>query len=268
MAPKRASSRALWDRHDLGALYEAVPSALRLAIMDANRGPFQEISGRQAHYALMLKGMPGQILDAGCGRGELLNLLRLEGLECWGAEIDPLMVAEARKLGVHVLEMDVLSALRSGRAGHAGRGLCRAGDRAPVPGGYYRAALKLARQKLAPGGRIILETLNPASLGVLAKSYYRDLEHKQPIHPEYLKLLLEMVGFEQVELHYLSPFNENERLPELPPAAEIGLPESARHAFQERLDRLNALLFGMQGLLCHGSPGTSTPSGQEEASYR
>ena len=120
--------------------------------------------------------------------------------------------------------------------------------------------IALTRRKMARGGRIILETINPCSIGAHIKSYWHDLDHKLMIHPDYLKAMLELAGFEEVEIHYLSPFKENEILAELPPAAQLGLSEEARQALQQRLDQLNRLLFGMQDYFVSARQGEPAPS--------
>ncbi len=83
------------------------------------------------------------------------------------------------------------------------------------------------------------------------------MDHKLPLHPEYLKLLLDLAGFEQVELHYSAPFGPEERLADLPPANEIGLTPAAREAVQNTIARLNDRLFGMQDYHVVGRQGTT-----------
>jgi hypothetical protein len=112
---------------------------------------------------------------------------------------------------------------------------------------------------------MILETINPTSFGALAKSYWRDLDHKQPIHPQTLKQLAELAGFERVELHFLHPFSGDERPPAFPPADQLGLPPAAHEALRRRFERLDALLWGMQDYYIVAHQPASVPDSPERA---
>src|ERR1019366_1512244 len=56
----------------------------------------------------------------------------------------------------------------------------------------------LARDKLRPGGKLIMETVNPGSLYVFANAFYIDPTHSRPIHPAYLEFLCREAGFTAV----------------------------------------------------------------------
>jgi hypothetical protein len=155
------------------------------------------------------------------------------------------MIEMCRAAGDYVEQKDALTVLRDVRPASLG-GVFAAQVVEHLFPGELLELLRLARRKLAQGGILLLETLNPSSLGVLAKSYYRDIDHKQPIHPDYLKMLVELAGFEQVQRHDLHPFDEEERIPPLPESDRLGLPPVARQALQDRLDRIDALLHGAQ----------------------
>ena len=230
---------------DLDTFFSSIPKEQRLAAMDVTRGPYDDIRYRQSRYAPLFKGLPGQVLDIGCGRGEFVNMMRYEGIETWGCDTDPAMIEIATREGATAVVMDGLSALRS-VPDHSLGGVFAAQVVEHLFPGVLLELLRLVRQKLAPGGRVVLETLNPATLGVLAKSYYRDLDHKQPIHPQYLKLLMELAGFVEVQLVETAPFGDEDRLADLPPAETLGLAPAARDALQARLDQLNHLLYGPQ----------------------
>jgi len=155
------------------------------------------------------------------------------------------MVEAVRGNGARAYPLDALAVLRAAEPDSLG-GVFAAQVIEHFFPGELLGFLRLAQERLAEGGLLVLESLNPATLGVLAKSCYRDLDHKQPIHPEYLKQLLEAMGFAQVEVHYLMPFSEQERLADLAPAAQLGLPEAARTALQGLIDRLNGAIYGLQ----------------------
>jgi len=232
-------------RHDLGPFLQDLSHEQRLALFEQTRGSYDAIEERQRIYAPLFQNRPGPILDVGCGRGELLSLLDRQGTPCYGADPDPAMVEAVRQSGARAYPLDALAVLREALPGSLG-GIFAAQLIEHLFPGELLGFLRLAQERLADGGLLVLESLNPATLGVLAKSYYRDLDHKQPIHPEYLKLLLEAIGFEQVQVHYQMPFSEQERLPDLAPAAQLGLPEAARTALQGLIDRLNGAIYGPQ----------------------
>lgn len=248
----------LFDRYNLQPLAGLVSGASRLEALDRSRGTYEDIRCRQYPYLAYFEGAPGQVLDVGCGRGEMLHMLRIHGIECWGAETDPQLAQFCRDDGLCVQDQDALTALASAAPGSLGGIFAAQIIEHFFPGELVRF-IALARRKVARGGRILLETLNPGSLGVLAKSYWNDLDHKQMIPPGYLKAMLELAGFEEVEIHYLSPFSVEERLPDLPPAEALGLAGPARQALQDRLDRLNQLLFGMQDYYLIARQGEPAP---------
>ena len=74
------------------------------------------------------------------------------------------------------------------------------------------------------------------------------------------------MGFAQVEVRYLMPFSESERLADLAPAAQLGLPEAARAALQGLIDRLNGAIYGLQDyyLTALKPPPAPTPDARRE----
>ena len=70
---------------------------------------------------------------------------------------------------------------------------------------YLTQMLALAFDKVRPGGRIVLETINPACWVAFFESFIRDLTHVKPIHPETLQYLLQASGFSNVEIVYRAP---------------------------------------------------------------
>lgn len=245
------------DPYDLTAFFHEAPFDKRMQSIDRSRGAFDDIRERQASYLDLLRDLPGPVLDVGCGRGEMLDLLAEHEIEAWGAEPDPTMAWLVNHRGLKVRQTDMYTAMRETEGGALG-GIFAAQVVEHLFPAELLEFLRLARTKLAPGGRIVLETLNPASLGVLAKSYFRDLDHKQPIHPETMRDLLVLAGFEDVEMVLISPCRDDEKTPAMPPAETCGLSEEARDAIQSRIEAIDELLHGAQDYyvtgLCPAAP--------------
>jgi O-antigen chain-terminating methyltransferase len=91
--------------------------------------------------------------------------------------------------------------------------------------------------KLRPGGRIVLETINPACWFAFFSSYIRDLTHVRPIHPDTLAYFLQASGFQRVRVDYRAPYPERDKLQPLP--GDDALVET----FNRNVALLNALMF-------------------------
>ena len=77
---------------------------------------------------------------------------------------------------------------------------------------YLSQMLGLAFDKVQPGGRVVLETINPTCWVAFFESFIRDLTHVKPIHPETLQYLLQASGFANVEIVYRAPIAPEGRL--------------------------------------------------------
>ena len=191
------------------------------------RGSVDAIRERQRRYVEDFRDA-APVLDVGCGRGELLQLLREAGIEARGIDADADMVAYARGEGLDVEQADLLEHLERLDDGSLG-GIFMGQVVEHLPPGVLVRSLELAAAKLRPGGVLIAETINPLSPLAL-RHYFADLTHAQPLVPETLELLARQSGFAQTELRYL---NE--------PAERLTEPDDPVIAANVR--RLNELLF-------------------------
>jgi O-antigen chain-terminating methyltransferase len=79
--------------------------------------------------------------------------------------------------------------------------------------------------------------------------YIRDITHRQALHPDTLRYLVQTSGFTNVDVHYRSPVCEADRLARVPPAEGVaGTAEDPRlatlvAAVNALADQLNARLF-------------------------
>jgi SAM-dependent methyltransferase len=204
------------------------------------RGATRDVRARQTVYVGDFRDS-APVLDVGCGRGELLALLRDAGVEARGVDADADMVAYARGEGLDVEQADLLQYL-DGLADASLGGLFAGQVVEHLPPSTLVRLLELARAKLRPGGVVVLETINPLSPLAL-HSYFADLTHAQPLVPATLELLAHQAGFRDVETRFLNSPPEGERLRpvEFPDGPEF---DRARAALASNVARLNDLLYG------------------------
>ena len=209
------------------------------------RGTEEEIRERIAAYLPYLKDLPGPVLDLGCGRGEALALLRDHGIAGRGVDSSERMVQLCRDRGLEAEVGDLFAVLAGVAEGSLG-GVISFHVIEHLPGPALDRLVRLAGRVLRPGGVLILETPNPLSVVVAARNFWLDPTHVRPVHPESLKLMYELAGFDPVERLDLRPFPDGQRLPEIDLAT---LPPEQRPLADlvNRLrDRLDEVLFGYQ----------------------
>ena len=59
---------------------------------------------------------------------------------------------------------------------------------------------------------MVLETINPACWMAFFECYIRDVTHRQALHPDTLRYLVQTSGFTSVDVHFRSPVRESDRL--------------------------------------------------------
>lgn len=194
------------------------------------RGERAEIKARFEVYVPLLReagvAKRAPLLDIGCGRGELLELLRDNGIAAHGIDVNGILVEQCRQLGLPASEADAMTHLRGVKDGALGA----------VSGMHIAehfefpdlvALLDEVFRVLRRGGVAVFETPNPENLIVGACTFWLDPTHVKPLPPDALRFLAEARGFAPVDVLRLNPFPESEHLPGGEPMA-----------------RLNRLLYG------------------------
>ncbi len=179
-------------------------------LLEALRGSEEEIRHRLDRYLPVLREA-GPVLDLGCGRGELLLMLRDQGVEAVGLERDPALVQAARRRGLELIEGDVIASLREQPDDHWGAvtAIHLMEHLGPVD---VLGVLTEVRRILRPGGLLVVECPNPHTLRVGAAEYWIDPTHRRPLPPETLRLFLTASGLKVDRVEFLHPFPADQRL--------------------------------------------------------
>ena len=199
--------------------------------------PEAQVRERQAIYRDALAGRR-RVVDLGCGRGELLELLRELGVSAYGIDVDADFVAQARAKGLEIVQQEAVTHLEALEPGAVDTIVASHLIEHLPPTTFFRL-IELAGTKLAPDGLMILETPNPTSVLGGSVNFHRDPTHVHPIHPDTLAFLCEQAGFSNVEVRPLVPVPTDQRLPVTAP----GEGELAAHV-DAVVGQLNEFLYG------------------------
>ena len=225
----------------------AVDSTTYVGFEDRFRGARADIARRVADYIPLLASA-SDVVDIGCGRGELLDLLKSHGVSARGVDANAAMVALGRARGLAVEQGDALGFLQRQADGSIG-GLTAIQVVEHFEPGYLARFLETAFHKMRPGAPLILETINPACWMAFFETYIRDLTHQRPLHPDTLKYLVEASGFKHADVQFRQEVTEGDRLDRVAVACS-GMPEAPSAMLAEiaaavnaHADKLNARLF-------------------------
>jgi len=167
--------------------------ALYASFEDYFRGPEEEIRERQRAYLQLLEGRK-RILDVGCGRGEFLELMRQAGIEAEGIDIDPAMIEHCRGKGLDNARIGDGTGYLEGVPDYSLGAVFAAQVIEHLPYEQLVRFLRAAREKLEPGGLLVLESVNPhAPQGM--KHFWIDPTHCHPLFPETVIALCGLTGF-------------------------------------------------------------------------
>jgi 2-polyprenyl-3-methyl-5-hydroxy-6-metoxy-1,4-benzoquinol methylase len=171
---------------------------------------FDEAAARKwaRAYAYYLRGwLPSDsaaaICDLACGSGRLLYFLKTAGYtSLFGVDISPEQVHLARQVTPSVDEGDILEYLQSRPSSFdllTAMDIIEHFDKDEV-----FEFLELCYRSLRPGGRLMLQTPNAASLWA-GSIRYGDYTHEQAFTPPLLHRILEMSGFAGCEAREQGP---------------------------------------------------------------
>jgi 2-polyprenyl-3-methyl-5-hydroxy-6-metoxy-1,4-benzoquinol methylase len=230
-----------------GAFSANVDSLTYVGFEDRFRGSQDEIRSRLSDYLPVLASA-SDVVDVGCGRGELLDLMRQHGVTARGVDTNEGMVHLCRARGLNVEQSDALGFLERQRDGSLG-GLAAIQVVEHFEPAYLLRFLETAYHKMRDGAPMVLETINPACWMAFFETYLRDITHRQALHPDTLRYLVQASGFTSVDVHFRESVRESDRLDHVS-AGEAGSTTDAPAALvsvirtvNDHADKLNARLF-------------------------
>jgi len=208
-----------------------------VAFEERFRGERSSLKEGLTGYVDLFEGL-GPVLDLGCGRGEFLELLEAADIPSTGIDGNPEMVAECRARDLTAEVGDAVAHVESVAPGTIG-GIFAAQFIEHLPPRTIRKFVDDCFRAIRPGGRVVLETVNPASVTAFV-GFYRDLTHEKPLHPETLEFLLRAAGFQDVTIRTASPVSERAKL------LRVDATGPGSETTNQNFEKLNAFLFGDQ----------------------
>lgn len=174
------------------------------AFTERYRGSQETINLRLTAYlpfVLPLKQFDSvcQGVDLGCGRGEWLKLMRANGFEIQGIDLDQDMLEATREQGFNISHGDVIQKMR----------MLLSESQTLVSGFHLvehltfdqlQILIQESLRVLQPGGLLILETPNPENIVVGTANFYLDPTHQRPIPSLLLSFMVKHAGFEKVKV--------------------------------------------------------------------
>ena len=188
---------------------------------DRFRGSQEDIRARVEDY-LPLLASASDVLDIGCGRGELLDLLRQHGVTARGVDANDAMVQLCRARGLDVERDDALRFLERQPDGSLG-GLVAIQVVEHFEPAYLLRVLETAHHKMRRGRAAGARDDQPGLLdGVLRDATSATSPTGRPLHPDTLRYLVQASGFTNVDVQFRAPIGEPIGWRGLPPRRRAG----------------------------------------------
>ena len=149
---------------------------------------------QQLELAKYFKNASGPVVDLGCGRGTMLEVLTTNGVASYGVDTFPPALDVCRERGLRVVDSDIFSHLSELEDSSVGGIFCSH----VIEHLHAPEALQLIREShrvLRTGAPLVLVTPNPKNLLILTEVFWLDLTHVRFYPGRLLDGVLKQVGF-------------------------------------------------------------------------
>ncbi len=182
------------------------------AFEERYRGPRELILSRLGVYRPFVSPLKSiypapPAIDLGCGRGEWIELLQLEGFSPLGIDQDEGMLQGCREQSLPARQGDAVAYLPT--LPDESQAIVSAFHVVEhISFDQLRTVVSEALRVLKPGGLLIMETPNPENIVVATRSFYLDPTHERPIPPQLLSFVPEYYGFARTKIVRLQESQE------------------------------------------------------------
>ncbi len=173
-----------------------------IAFENRFRGSFDEIKERVSVYVDDLKHFANSnatVVDIGCGRGELLTVLKESGIHAVGIDSNPSSIESLKERGFAAYCEDLSDFIeRTPSSSVAAITMLHVIEHLPFD--LLLKTFSEIYRVLEPGGIFIAETPNSLNLTVGASTFWIDPTHQRPLHPEVLVFIALHYGFQEPQI--------------------------------------------------------------------
>jgi SAM-dependent methyltransferase len=223
----------------------SLPIAHMTLFSEVERGSSEVLLQKLKQYVDYFADSDGPVIDIGCGKGDFLQLMKDVDKQAYGVDLDDDAVKTANDRGLDARLEDLFGHLKSLADDSLGGAFSSqvvehlpADTIAPLYEELYRV--------VKPGGRVIIETPNPATFATHVQSFWRDPTHIRPVPQPALDFAARSAGFVNEQTVFTSPSPDSERLARIEIEPKDPLMAEFVRRFNANAERLDDLLFGYQ----------------------
>ena len=156
----------------------------------------------QVYLPLLPKIPNARVLDIGCGAGEFLNFLRNHDVPAMGIDLDAHEVERAKERGLTAVLAEATEYLT--HCNEQFSAICLFQVIEHVPPGLIRPLIEACAKALAPGGALLIETINMRNPNAV-NGFYTDPTHQVPLSDNYMSFVFQWNQLENVDFIYTLP---------------------------------------------------------------
>ena len=184
------------------------------------------------------------VLDIGSGRGIFLELLKEKGIKGYGIDTNDDLISYCKRKDLNVQKDDVITHLKKlNNKSLDGIFISHIIEHLKHEDIIYM--LKLCYEKMQYSSYIVIATPNILNMTVSSNTFYTDPTHITHVHPEFIKFLLRIYRFRDIQERFYQPTSKDQILKKIDNIESLGDEEKKIYDIMNyNIDILNNVLFG------------------------